>query len=62
MLHALSYSCRQYLSEAMILSISIPEISRTEAIVSELKSSAMPDLANAASIVALELQRLPRCI
>lgn len=61
-LHALGYSCRQYLSQAMILSISVPEISRTEAIVSELKSSGVPVLANAALLVALELQRLPRCI
>ncbi|KAJ4844679.1 hypothetical protein Tsubulata_018297 [Turnera subulata] len=62
MLHALGYSCRQYLSHAMILSISISEISRIEAAVSELKSSRIPDLANVASLVALELQRLPRCI
>ncbi|XP_040995259.1 serine/threonine-protein kinase RUNKEL-like [Juglans microcarpa x Juglans regia] len=62
MLHALGYSCRQYLSQAMILSISVPEITRIEAIVSELKSSGVPALATAASLVALELQRLPRCI
>ncbi|KAK9287888.1 hypothetical protein L1049_016331 [Liquidambar formosana] len=40
-LHALGYSCRQYLSQAMILSISVPEVSRIEAIVSELKSSSI---------------------
>lgn len=62
MLHALGYSCRQYLSQAMILSISVPDISRIETIVSELKSSGVPGLASAASLVALELQRLPRCI
>lgn len=62
MLHAVGYSCRQYLSQAMILSISVPEISRIEAIVSELRSSGVPVLANAASVVTLELQRLPRCI
>lgn len=62
MLHALGYSCRQYLSHALILSISVPEILRIEAIVSELKSSSVPDLANAALFVASELQRLPRCI
>ena len=61
-LHALGYSCRQYLSQAMILSISVHEISRVEAIVSELKSSGVPALANAALNVALELQRLPRCV
>ncbi|XP_015874449.3 serine/threonine-protein kinase RUNKEL [Ziziphus jujuba] len=62
MLHAIGYSCKQYLSHAMILSISIPEISKIEAIVSELKSSGISGLANAASLVAVELQRLPRCI
>ncbi|GLT42012.1 hypothetical protein SLA2020_160360 [Shorea laevis] len=61
MLHALGYSCRQYLSHAMILSISVSEITRLEAIVSELKSSSIPALANVASLVGLELQRLPRC-
>ncbi|XP_038703583.1 serine/threonine-protein kinase RUNKEL-like isoform X2 [Tripterygium wilfordii] len=61
MLHALGYSCRQYFSHAMILSISKLEISRIEAIVSELKTSDIP-LASDASIVSLELLRLPRCI
>ncbi|CBI26123.3 unnamed protein product, partial [Vitis vinifera] len=61
MLHALGYSCRQYLSHAMILSISIPEISRLETIVSELKNSSIPGVADAALLVAKELQRLPRC-
>ncbi|KAF6166247.1 hypothetical protein GIB67_031031 [Kingdonia uniflora] len=32
MLYALGYSCRHYLSQAMILSISIPEITRIEAL------------------------------
>ncbi|XAR54589.1 Non-specific serine/threonine protein kinase [Bertholletia excelsa] len=62
MLHALGFSCRQYLSQAMILSISKPEISRTEAIVSELKSSNLLGIADVALKVAVELQRLPRCI
>ncbi|KAH7843312.1 hypothetical protein Vadar_015091 [Vaccinium darrowii] len=62
MLHALGYSCRQYLSHAMILSIPIPEISRIEVIVSQLKSSAIPCVADAAFRAAVELQRLPRCI
>lgn len=61
-LHALGYSCRQYLLHAMILSISIPEISRIEGIVSELKGSGVPVLATAAFHVAVELQRLPRCL
>lgn len=59
MLHALGYSCRQYISHAMILSISVSEITRIEAIVSELKSSSITALAN---VVGLELQRLPRCL
>ncbi|XP_021291549.1 serine/threonine-protein kinase RUNKEL [Herrania umbratica] len=61
-LHAVGYSCRQYLSHAMILSISKPEITRIEGIVAELKSSSIPGLANVASLVISELQRLPRCI
>ncbi|XP_075086863.1 serine/threonine-protein kinase RUNKEL-like [Nicotiana tabacum] len=59
---ALGYSCRQYLSHAMILSISLPEISKIEGIVSQVKSSTIPALTDAASRAALELQRLPRCI
>ncbi|KDP40032.1 hypothetical protein JCGZ_02030 [Jatropha curcas] len=61
-LHALGYSCRQYLSHAMILSISVSDVSRIEAIVLELKNSSIIDLARAASVVATELHRLPRCI
>ncbi|KAE8708789.1 hypothetical protein F3Y22_tig00110332pilonHSYRG00221 [Hibiscus syriacus] len=53
---------RLYLSHAMILSISKPDITRIERIVSELKSSSTPGLANVASLVLSELQRLPRCI
>ncbi|KAF9595652.1 hypothetical protein IFM89_001553 [Coptis chinensis] len=62
MLHALGYACWQYLSKAMILSISIPDITRIEAVVSDLKNSSIPGVASAASIVVLELQRLPCCI
>lgn len=61
-LHALGYSCRQYLSHAMILSISITEISRIEAIISEMKTSSTPTLVDAALLAASELQRLPRCL
>ncbi|KAE8725898.1 pentatricopeptide repeat-containing protein [Hibiscus syriacus] len=61
-LHAIGYSCRQYLSHAMILSRSKPEITRIERIVSELKNSSTPGLANVAALVLSELQRLPRCI
>ncbi|XP_052191599.1 serine/threonine-protein kinase RUNKEL [Diospyros lotus] len=61
-LHALGFSCRQYLSQAMILSISIPEILRIEMIVSQLKCSGIQCIADPAFKVAVELQRLPRCI
>ncbi|KAJ6319024.1 hypothetical protein OIU76_014379 [Salix suchowensis] len=60
-LHALAYSCRQYLSHAMILSIAVNEISRIEVILSELKNPSTPDLANAVLLVVSELQRLHRC-
>ncbi|KAF8394503.1 hypothetical protein HHK36_020713 [Tetracentron sinense] len=59
MLHAVGYSCRQYLSRNMTISISVPEITRIEAIVSELKSSSISGVANAALHVASELHRLP---
>ncbi|XP_044499959.1 serine/threonine-protein kinase RUNKEL-like [Mangifera indica] len=62
MLHALGYSCRQYLSYAMILSISIPELSRIEATIAELKTSGIPALASASMLAASELQRLPHRI
>ncbi|KAK0608371.1 hypothetical protein LWI29_029780 [Acer saccharum] len=62
MLHALGYSCRQYLSHAMILSISVPDVSRIEATISQLKTSNIPALEDAASLAASELQRLPRCL
>ncbi|GAB4843549.1 hypothetical protein Ancab_013512 [Ancistrocladus abbreviatus] len=62
MLHALGYSCKQYISHAMILSISISEISKLKVIVSELKNSSIQAVAAAASLVALELDRLPRCM
>ncbi|KAL2464102.1 Protein kinase family protein with ARM repeat domain [Forsythia ovata] len=59
-LHTLGYSCRLYLLHAMILSISTSEISKIEAIVLDLKSSSNQSIADAASCVALELQRVPR--
>ncbi|CAI0627007.1 unnamed protein product [Linum tenue] len=59
-LHALCYACRQYLSHAMILSMSVAEVSRVQGIVMEIKGSAGGDLSDAASLVGLELQRLPR--
>lgn len=61
-LHAIGYSCRQYLSHAMILSLSVSEISKLEVIVRQLRSSSIPTIANVASVVALELQRMPRYV
>ncbi|KAL3506782.1 hypothetical protein ACH5RR_032164 [Cinchona calisaya] len=61
-LHALGYSCRQYLSYSIILSLNISEILKVEAIVAEIKSSGAPTLADTAFRVAMELQRLPRRI
>lgn len=61
-LYALGNSCKQYLLHAMILSLSMSEISKLEAIVSEMTSSGITRIANAASLVSMELQRLPRCI
>nr|GMD06124.1 serine/threonine-protein kinase RUNKEL [Ipomoea batatas] len=59
-LYALGYACRQYLSHAMILAIHLPEISKLERIVSQLKSCGIQAVTDAASHAALELQRLPR--
>ncbi|KAL7123882.1 hypothetical protein ABFS83_14G012000 [Erythranthe nasuta] len=59
-LHALGFSCRQYLLNAMILSISSSELTKIDAIVSSLKSSSVKGVAYASSQVALELQRIPR--
>ncbi|XP_021727752.1 serine/threonine-protein kinase RUNKEL-like [Chenopodium quinoa] len=60
-LHALGFSCRQYFSHAMILSMAGSEISKLKIIVSEIKKSSISALVGAASIVAPELDRLPRC-
>lgn len=62
MLHALGYSCRQYFSHAMILSMAVSEISKIKIIVSEIKKSSISALVDAASLVASELDRLPRCL
>ncbi|OAP14614.1 hypothetical protein AXX17_AT1G34610 [Arabidopsis thaliana] len=61
-LHCLGYACKQYLSQAMILSISGHDISKINAIVSEMKNSDVAGLNSVASLVAMELQRLPRCV
>lgn len=62
MLHALGYSCRQYISHAMILSIAFSEIVKIKSIVSEINRSSISALVNAASVAAPELDRLPRCL
>ncbi|CAA7061903.1 unnamed protein product [Microthlaspi erraticum] len=59
-LHCLGYACKQYLSQAMILSISGHDVSKINAIVSEIKNSDVAGLDSVASLVAMELQRLPR--
>jgi len=62
LLYSLAFSCQQYLSQAMILSISIPDVKRIEVLVSNLKSSSAPGVSEAALSLGLELQRLPRCV
>ncbi|CAH2072418.1 unnamed protein product [Thlaspi arvense] len=59
-MHCLGYACKQYLSQAMILSISGHDVSKINAIVSEIKNSDVAGLSSVASLVAMELQRLPR--
>uniref|UniRef100_A0A1J3JA14 non-specific serine/threonine protein kinase n=1 Tax=Noccaea caerulescens TaxID=107243 RepID=A0A1J3JA14_NOCCA len=59
-LHCLGYACKQYLSQAMILSISGHDVSKINAIVSEINNSDVDGLNSVASLVAMELQRLPR--
>uniref|UniRef100_M4CQI6 non-specific serine/threonine protein kinase n=1 Tax=Brassica campestris TaxID=3711 RepID=M4CQI6_BRACM len=59
-LHCLGYACKQYLSHAMILSIPGYDIYKINAIVSEIKNSDVAGLNSVASLVAVELQRLPR--
>lgn len=61
LLYCLAFSCRQYLAQGMILSISVPALMRVEALVSVFKGSHDSSLADAASYLAAELQRLPRC-
>ncbi|KAF3779559.1 Serine/threonine-protein kinase RUNKEL [Nymphaea thermarum] len=61
LLHALSLACQEYRSQAMILSISGAEITKIETLASNLRSSTIPCIADAASGACLELRRLPRC-
>ncbi|OAY82064.1 Serine/threonine-protein kinase RUNKEL [Ananas comosus] len=62
LLYALAFSCKQYLSQAMILSIPITAVMRVEALVSAIKSSSIPGVADAAAHLGVQLQRLPRGI
>ncbi|XP_009405546.2 serine/threonine-protein kinase RUNKEL [Musa acuminata AAA Group] len=62
LLYSLVFSCRQYLSQAMILSIPITAILRIETLLSSLKSSGIPGISEAAMNLTLELQRLPRSL
>ncbi|CAH8381426.1 unnamed protein product [Eruca vesicaria subsp. sativa] len=59
-LHCLGYACKQYLSQGMVLSISGHDVYKVNAIVSEIKYSDVTGLNSVASLVAMELQRLPR--
>ena len=61
LLYGLAFSCRQYLAQGMILSISVSALMRVEALVSVFKGSNDSLLADAASYLGVELQRLPRC-
>ncbi|OEL26495.1 Serine/threonine-protein kinase RUNKEL [Dichanthelium oligosanthes] len=61
LLYGLAFSCRQYLAQGMILSISVSALMRVEALVSAFKGSNDNFLADAASYLGAELQRLPRC-
>ncbi|KAL5995292.1 hypothetical protein ACLOJK_025350 [Asimina triloba] len=62
LLHALGFSCRQYISQAMILSISMADITRIQTILSDLRTSGKRNVADIASVVCAELQRLPRYV
>ncbi|KAL3812788.1 hypothetical protein ACJIZ3_014056 [Penstemon smallii] len=58
-LHALGFSCRQYLSHSMILSICTSDLAKIEAIVLDLRGSSIKNIADASFRVAMELQRIP---
>lgn len=60
-LYSLVFSCRYYLSQALILSMPQADIMRIEATASSLKNSSLSGIAAAAASLAQELQRLPRC-
>ncbi|XP_020596014.1 serine/threonine-protein kinase RUNKEL [Phalaenopsis equestris] len=62
LLYAVAFACKQYLSQAMILSISMPDVMRIEVRLSDLKNSRISMISDAALYLSLELQRLPRCV
>ncbi|XP_011071492.1 serine/threonine-protein kinase RUNKEL [Sesamum indicum] len=59
-LHALGFSCRQYLLHSMILSICTSDMAKIEAIISDLRGSNIKSVVDASSRVAKELQRIHR--
>ena len=61
-LYSLVFSCRHYLSQGLILSMPQADITRLEAIASNLKNSCISSIAAAASSLVPELQRLPRSL
>ncbi|KAJ1283149.1 hypothetical protein BS78_03G106800 [Paspalum vaginatum] len=61
LIYGLAFSCRQYLAQGMILSLSVSALTRVEALVSAFKGSNDRLLSDAASYLGTELQRLPRC-
>ncbi|KAK8925689.1 Mitogen-activated protein kinase kinase kinase 2 [Platanthera zijinensis] len=62
LLYALGFACKHYLSQAMILSISMPDVVRIEVLLSVLKNSRVPSLSVAALNLGKEMQGLPRCV
>ncbi|XP_075506711.1 LOW QUALITY PROTEIN: serine/threonine-protein kinase RUNKEL-like [Primulina tabacum] len=59
-LHSLGFAIRLHLTHSMILSVSTSELAKIEALVSQLRSSSIHNIVDAAFQVALELQRIPR--
>ncbi|KAJ0979715.1 hypothetical protein J5N97_015189 [Dioscorea zingiberensis] len=60
LLYGIAFSCSQYLSQAMIFSLSVSSIKKIEVLVSGLQNSKVPGVSEAAKSLSLELQRLPR--
>ncbi|KAG0453683.1 hypothetical protein HPP92_024987 [Vanilla planifolia] len=62
LLYAIAFACKQYFSQALILSISMADVMRLEVFLSDLKNSNFPGVSDAAWSLGMELQRLPRCV